>query len=351
MYSVHGEMFTFYDTYVRLNQTTQSRLTTYRNTNIERLESGLTELGYAIPLRTCGQGSYAMHTMVQHAENDYDIDTAVIFEHADLPASPLKARQRILEGIKQAEVTFKRDPEARTNAVTIWYADGHHIDLAVYRRHEDDFGSEIIEHAGVEWTRRDPTEITEWFASEVARRSPSTASGATVKDGQMRRVVQLLKMFAKMHPSWNLPGGLLISALVAECYQPDATRDDLALYNTMSSIRLRLQRNTEVTNPVDSAYFLTDKQEHVNELVRFEERLGEALDWLQPLFNHDCDEVVAYKAWEQVYGHTYWNMLVEGAELRASQKGIHVLSTGTIIAGTSTQPSVQSPPHRFYGDS
>lgn len=351
MYNVHSEIFVFYDKYVRLDQATQSRLTTYRNTNVERLENGLTELGYAVPVRTCGQGSYAMHTMVQHADNDYDIDTAVIFERTDLPASPLKARQRILEGIKQSEVTFKRHPEARTNAVTIWYADGHHIDLAVYRRYEDDFGSEVIEHAGIEWTRRNPTEITDWFTSEVARQSPSSTSNATVKDGQMRRVVQLLKMFAKMHPSWNLPGGLLISALVAECYQSDAIRDDLALFNTMSSIRLRLQRNTEVTNPVDSTYFLTDKQEHVNELVRFEERLAQAIKWLQPLCTYDCDEVTAYKAWGQVYDHAYWNMLVEGAELRASEKSIHVLSTGTVLTGKSTLPGVQSPPHRFYGNS
>lgn len=351
MYNAHNEMFAFYDQHVRLDRATQGRLTTYRDTNIERLEEGLTDLGYATPIRTCGQGSHAMHTMVQHEENDYDIDTAVIFARADIPASPLKARQRVLEGIKQAEVNFKREPEARTNAVTIWYADGHHIDLAVYRCSEDDFGNAVIEHAGVEWTRRNPTEITDWFISEVAKQSPSSTSGATANDGQMRRVVQLLKMFAKMHPSWNLPGGLLISVLVAECYQPSASRDDLALYNTMSSIRLRLQQNTEVINPVDSSYFLTDKQEHVNELVRFGERLGQALEWLQPLCNYDCDEVTAYKAWEQVYDNIYWNLLVEGAELRAAEKSIHVLPSGTVLTSKPTTPAVQSPPHRFYGDS
>ena len=222
MYNAHKELFTFYDEYVRLDRDTQSKLTGYRDTNIERLEDGLEELGYAVPIRTCGQGSYAMFTMVQHADNDYDIDTAVIFDRDDLPASPLKARQRVLAGIENAEVGFKQPPEARTNAVTIWYADGHHIDLAVYRCYADASGNEVIEHAGAEWTRRNPTEITDWFMGEVARQSPSREVGAAVNDGQMRRIVQLLKMFAKLHPSWNLPGGLSISALVAECYQPDA---------------------------------------------------------------------------------------------------------------------------------
>ena len=94
----------------------------------------------------------------------------------------------------------------------------------------------------------------------------------------------------------------------------------MALYNTMSSIRSRLQGNTDVINPVDLSYYLTDKQEHVNELIRFEERLGQALEWLQPLCNYDCDEVTAYKGWEKVYDHTYWNTLVEGAELRVAEK-------------------------------
>ena len=291
-----------------------------------------------------------MYTMVQHEDNDYDIDTAVIFDRDSSPASPLKARQRVLEGIEQAEVNFKEPPEARTNAVTIWYADGHHIDLAVYRCYEDSSGNEVIEHAGVEWTRRNPSEITDWFMAEVARQSPSHEAGAAVKDGQMRRIVQLLKMYGKMHPSWKLPGGLLISVLVAECYRADETRDDVALYNTMSSIRTRLQGNTEVINPVDLSYYLTDKQEHVNELIRFEEKLGKALEWLQPLCNYDCDTLTAYKAWAKVYDHKYWNALVEGEELRAAEKSIHVLSSGAVLTEKPAMPAVPSPTHRFYGD-
>ncbi len=350
MYSVHDKIFTFYDKHVRLDSDTQSRLAEYRDINLERLDDGLEELGYATPIRTYDQGSYAMSTMVQHEDNDYDIDRAVIFDRDDLPASPLKARQRVLEGIQQAEVNFKEPPEARTNAVTIWYADGHHIDLAVYRCYEDESGNEVIEHAGVEWTRRNPTEITDWFVGEVARQSPSHEAGATVKDGQMRRIVQLLKMFAKVHPSWNLPGGLLISALVAECYQPDSTRDDVALYNTMSSIRTRLQGNTEVVNPVDPSYFLTDKDEHVNELVRFEEKLGKALEWLQPHCNCECDNLTAYKVWAKVYDHTYWNTLIEGEELKAAEKSIHVLPSGELRTEKPSVPAVRSPTHRFYGD-
>jgi cyclic GMP-AMP synthase DncV-like protein len=74
-----------------------------------------------------------MHTLNRHPDNEYDIDTAVIFAEESLPADPLAARKRVAEALNLSGAPFSRDPEARTNAVTVWYAAGHHVDLAVYR--------------------------------------------------------------------------------------------------------------------------------------------------------------------------------------------------------------------------
>ena len=350
MYDLHSEMITFYDRHVRLGKEEQDKLRDYRDKNIERLEAGLQKLDYNPLVRTVGQGSYTMHTMVQHPDNDYDIDNAVIFSSDDLPSGSLEARQRVLAAVKEGggNFSFNQPPEARTNAVTVWYADGYHIDLAVYRCYPDLFGNEIIEHAGVEWTRRDPSEMNDWFKNEVTRQSPSPEKGATVKEGQMRRIVQLLKMFAKSRASWNLPGGLLISALVAERYSPDWNRDDVALYNTMAAIRTRLQVNKEILNPVDPSLKLTDKDEHVNRVIRFEEKLGKAIDWLAPVQAHDCDEITAYRSWRNVFQHEYWSELVSGAELQQSAK--YVTSIGALHVTKPAERSVESPPHRFYGD-
>lgn len=350
MYNTHSEMYTFYDKHVRLSRDKQNELTGYRDTNLERLKEGLEKLGYNPPKRTCGQGSYAMSTMVQHPENDYDIDTAVIFASEDLPSSPLKARQRVLAGVEEGGGNFKQPPEARTNAVTVWYQEGHHIDLAVYRSYLDPFGNEVIEHAGAEWCRRDPQDITNWFKNEVAAKSPSPDGGAAVPEGQMRRVVQLLKMFAKSRPSWGLPGGLLISVLVSECYTADWQRDDAALYNAMVGIRSRLQWNTEILNPVDPSLKLTYKDEYVCQIKRFEEKLGLALDWLNPLCDPNCDELAAYQAWDKVFQHNYWSELVSGVELSRAAKSLHITSSGTIYTSKPSERAVQSPPHQFFGD-
>ncbi|MHB8624606.1 MAG: cyclic GMP-AMP synthase DncV-like nucleotidyltransferase [Aggregatilineales bacterium] len=348
MYDLHSELYAFYDKHVRLSRDQQISLAKYRDTNIDRLNQGLDELAYERPARTCSQGSYAMITMVQHPENDYDIDTALIFDKDVLPDNPEKARERVLEAIKKGAGNFKYPPEARQNAVTVWYMEGHHIDLPVFRQYTDLMGSEIIEHAGQCWTRRDPSEITDWFKTEVDSKSPRKESGATVEDAQMRRIVQYLKMFTRSRSTWEMPGGLLISALVVECYRPDADRDDKALYDTMGGIVQRAQYNSEIRNPADCTQLLTDTTEHVNEVKQFGEKLTQAIEWLKPIFDIDSDKVAACKAWNDVFKHKYWTELIDGLELASKSK--YVASTGHISTVKPSEPSVQSPTHRFYGD-
>src|SRR5215471_6250074 len=115
MYTLHNEIYAFYDKHVRLGQTIQGELAEYRDKNMQRIERGLEKLGFKLPIRVCDQGGYAMSTMVQHPEYDYDIDRSLIFAAEDLPASPLRARQRVLAAIKEAGGNFKQEPEARTN--------------------------------------------------------------------------------------------------------------------------------------------------------------------------------------------------------------------------------------------
>ena len=117
---------------------------------------------------------------------------AVIFEKDDLPETPYLARKRIQEAMIEAGGNFSKEPECRTNAVTIWYKDGYHIDFAIHRQYFDNFYDEIIEHAGTEWTKRNPSDITNWFDERVNSKSPKKENGAEVDNGQLRRIVQLI---------------------------------------------------------------------------------------------------------------------------------------------------------------
>lgn len=364
MIDFSSELHLFYLKHVRLGDE-RATLRDYRDRNIARLKSGLKELGYKGPIRTPNQGGYAMGSLTQrpetNAEIDHDIDVATIFRRDELPEDPLLARKRVLDGVLEGGGNFRRDPDARTNAVTVWYQENYHVDLAVHREYTDVLGNKIIEHAGAEWTRRDPMDITSWFTEAVNSRSPSSDHGATVAERQMCRIVQLLKYFAKTRPSWKLPGGLIISVLVAECYRPDYHRDDLALYNTMASIQRRLQLTVEVCNPVDFSQKLTYKDEYVNQVKALRDKLTDALGWLSPLFASDCSREDAARACHKVFKHSYWSELADAIEeantlgqtlSRAAVAGtLHLGRESTrLYPNKPEERSLLSQPHRFYGE-
>ena len=358
MFDLHDELYEFYKSHVRLSKEQRDELIGFRDTNIERLEAGLDNLDYPHPVRIRGQGSIAMETANQHPNKDYDMDTALIFNKRDLPSSALDARKRVEAAMISGGGNFKRPPEARTNAVTVWYQEGHHVDLAVHRRYFDAYGNEIIEHAGATWTPRDPVKIANWFDDLVDQVSPSKDNGAAVQSEQLRRIVQLVKKFSRSRSSWTLPGGLIITTLVAERYVCDYDRDDVALYQTMLSIYNRLQLWTDVYNPVDPAQKLTYKDKYVNQVKQLRDKLGDALEWLKPLFSASCTRADAIKAWNKVFNHEYWDGLeVEEARSlgkslqRAAQLGsLFVTPSGKVETSRPNEGGLNIPAHRFYGE-
>jgi len=360
MFDSHKELTAFYREHVCLSNEQRGVLAGYRDTNTERLKTGLDKLGFPRPAKIIDQGSYAMRTTNQHPDNDYDIDTALIFNYQDLPANPLDARKRIQSAMVEGGGNFKKPPEARTNAVTVWYQEGHHVDLAIHRFNTNELGIKIIEHAGVEWVERDPSAITDWFTKTTAALSPSPGSGVSVAEGQMRRVVQLIKMFSKSRKSWNLPGGLLISVLVAERYVPDPDRDDVALYKTLEQILLRLQQNIDIKNPVTPDQLLTYKDEYRSQVSRLCEQIEISLGWLQCLFASNCTRLQAVKAWKQFFNHPYWESLetkisdamAEGEAINQARAANSLYATqgGRLVTSQpENEKSVLIHQHRFYG--
>ena len=332
-YNLHSEINDFYDKHVRLKDEIK-RLRGLRDTNLDRLAEGLKSIGKPTFVKSLEQGSIPMHTANKASNNDYDIDIAVIFEKDDLPASALEARKRVAAAINEKATGFTKEPEARTNAVTVWYSDGYHVDIAVYRRREGFLGREILEHAGPDWSERDPKAITDWFIKEVKDQSPSDENcwiKPEVSLGQMRKVVRWIKCFTKTREGWNLPGGLVISTLVAECYKPDRKRDDVALYNTIEAIKNRLDFDCAIYNPTDSSSELTEKQQFLTQVKNLKKRLGSALTKLEKLFNEDCTEKQAKKAWNYLFKHEYWEAVSEDVtKAHVSHSGYSVtVSLGT----------------------
>ena len=104
---------------VTLPKEEQDNMRERRNANRERLKKGLKKGEKPTPLEFVSQGSYAMRTMTQHPEKDYDIDDGVYFKKEDLVGergaemSALQARQMVRDAID--DDSFKTAPEVRKN--------------------------------------------------------------------------------------------------------------------------------------------------------------------------------------------------------------------------------------------
>jgi len=215
MYDLSSKFVTFYNSYVVLSQKNQDELYK-KNLNVQRLKDGLIEYNeekgtsYAI-VDSCVQGSLATSTIVQNENSDYDIDVVLVFEEKVLDGLGAQAtRNMVANAIARKTKQFNANPEVKTSCVRIKYADGYHIDFAVYRRNYDDAKDcWVYEHAGTEWSERELKELTEWFQSQN-----------NDSEGKLRKVIRLSKMFCKSRDSWKkMLSGLVQMVLCDEKLQ------------------------------------------------------------------------------------------------------------------------------------
>lgn len=338
MKDCHEDFIAFHNKEVTLPGKEQGEMRKRRNTNRDRLESGLNRDGEPLPIECRSQGSYPMYTMVQQPDRDYDIDDGIYFELDDLkgPRGGDKSTSDAKEMVRKAlhTETFRRAPEVRTNCVRVYYNEGYHVDLPVYRRvsEEDSWTGQSEtwdELASTDWKRSDPLAVTAWFLEENKRQSPDTQNGR-----QLRRIVRLLKAYARSRPSWRgrIASGFMITKLVVDEYRADANREDLSLVNTMSAILSRLSQSLEIEHPTVSGEMLTKGPNDARSKM-FREKLDWAIQQLNPLWDPRCTREEALKAWDKVFDTSFF----EGRS-QQQQDDEEDLSLG---AGLGTAPLVR----------
>ena len=304
MYDLSSKFNTFYDSYVVLPQNDQTKLYDKKELNIQRLKDGLKEYNeendtaYSI-VETCVQGSVAMSTVVQNEDGDYDIDVAVVFNKSSLGEKGAQAtRNLVANALKRKTKQFNTEPEVKTSCVRIKYADGYHIDFAVYRRYYDSLNEcWVYEHAGSDWTKRDLKGLNDWFKTQNEN-----------SDDNLRKVVRLSKMFCKSREKWkNMPSGLLQTVLCDEKLQDSYERIDELFYYTMKEIVNRLEASTSVSAPVDDGRDLTPRNIDAQRMTNWKNRLKSKLEDLEILFKEDCSKSDAIQAWYGFFNHDYWS--------------------------------------------
>lgn len=333
MFDCSKDIRQFHDKEVTLPQSEQDEMRQRRNSNRDRLGNGLNREESPAPLEFVTQGSYAMKTMVCDPDNDYDIDDGVYFAIEDLVGdrggemTSLQARQMVRDAVDDG--SFSQAPDVRRNCVRVYYKAGYHVDLPVYRRTVTStfLGEEVSNElaAGVGWKRSDARDVTNWYEDALA----NSANGK-----QLRRLCRILKKFARSRASWRdgILSGFGITILVSECYKHN-DREDLALYNTMFAIYLRLQIYLQIEHPVTPDEFITSGTDNA-QTRSFRDKLADALGALEPLLELGCTRERALECWDKVFRTSFFSERV-GNKKRESAVAPSVITSSALLSTTS----------------
>lgn len=352
MHDCAEDILVYHDDEVTLPQAERTEMRERRDANRDRLKRGLKDAGDPAPLEFVSQGSYAMKTMTQHPEYDYDIDDGVYFAKEKLVGyrggemSSLQSRQMVRDAVDDG--SFKTVPEVRKHCVRVYYEAGYHVDLPVYRRvvTKNILGAETIHYelASSDWKRSDARDVTAWFEGENDKQSPDTDNGR-----QLRRLVRDIKKYARSRASWRdqILSGFGITKLVTECFRGDIQREDRALYNTMKAIRDRLKYSLVVAHPVTPNETITNGTDDAR--ARFlRDKLTEAIDNLAPLFDAGCTRKKALACWDKVFATSFFGDREKSTPKRAASGLLKAATSAPAAAFTfPNAPRIDDKPRGF----
>jgi hypothetical protein len=306
------EMTGFHRTEVTLRVSDQADMRSRRDAGRVRLETGLSLKEHPQPTETVSQGSYAMRTMVQDDDYDYDIDDGAYFRSDALldadgnALTPLAARQRVCEALKW-DGRLKHEAEVKRNCVRQAYPEGYHIDVPVYRIvvKKNAAGEEVEDFelaSGDAWTKQDARAVTRWYNDMIPQLNAGESDGS-----QMRRVTKLTKKMARSRKDWKskTASGICITKLVADHFVSSDGRDDRALRETWKAVDRALQVSTSIQHPVLEGTNLADSGDAG--VMFFRDCLDSSLNALEVLDSDGCTLAQARDAWDNVFDTTYFS--------------------------------------------
>lgn len=316
----HKEMKNYHADEVTLSVEDQGEMRERRDNGRKRLEGGLAEAKQPLPRTIDSQGSYAMRTMVEDDQCDYDIDDGVYFEKEDLKASDgtylsaRDARVRVRDALKDGRLAF--DAIVKTNCVRQKYPAGYHIDMPVYRivRWTDAAGIKQVqyEHASDnDWVISDARAVTRWYNNAIGQELKQ----GDVDTSQTRRVTKLTKKMARSRTAWKAKttSGICMSKLVVDLMVTATDRDDDALRSTWKAIKARLDVTLQIDHPVLWGKKLSQWDDEG--VAFFRDCLADALKRLEVLDDPGCTKEKALSAWDGVFNTDYFSdQVTKGAK-------------------------------------
>lgn len=340
MVNCSEDVLAFHNDEVTLPQKERTDMRKRRDANRDRLVSRLEAEDQPKLDSFIKQGSYAMLTMVQDPDNDYDIDDGAYFTQDELTRengtelSPREIKEIVCDALKDDR--FNKQPQVRSTCVRIFYDEGYHVDMPVYRIRARDGQYELADDAG--WKVSRAADVEDWFNKENER-SPDEDNGR-----QFRRLVRCIKKFARSRKEWkdDIATGFTITKLVSECYTADKNREDVSLRGTMKGVYDRLVISLEVNHPVTPGAKLTKGWDDAScKFLR--DKLKVALEDLSILDNPKCSDKQALASWDNVFNTTFFSSRLESKVAKAAEAA-RVGILGSSLKPAATASGLGFPP-------
>ena len=301
-----------------------------RDSNRARLRRGLAKNDDPEPTRSVEQGSFAMRTVIQEPKRAYDIDDGAVFTEESLRGplggkkSARDAREMVCNALQSD--SFATPPEVRTNCVRVYYNDGPHVDIPVYRSPQDMLGRTYYKLAGAEWRKSDPDGVNAWFQGWI---------GQTNSNGQRhpRELIRLLKSICKNREPYSLPSGFALTVLVTESYHSTHRRLDMDLREIIRSVYARLRTSLWVRHPVVQGEWLIDADSE-NKTQKLRDLLERAVRALSELDRSNCTRAKALKIWKGVLRTDFFDDRIAEAEREERA----MTAAAATVLGSAPQP-------------
>ena len=148
------------------------------------------------------------------------------------------------------------------------------------------------------WIASNPTEVNKWFDAEIETRNSQTTGWGT----QLRHLIQLMKRFCRSRSDWDLPDGMKLTMLVAECQPVYRDRIDVAFRELLQKLKAPLLWNKVIGNLAHPDKPTLTRSAADQNVIDLETRVGEALDQLASLDKSDADNAdSARSAWDWIF--------------------------------------------------
>jgi hypothetical protein len=235
------------------------------------------------------QGSYSLKTMIEplNPKDEYDLDDGIYLKHTDDDISKPTTKKVSNWIFNAVEGHTKKNPENKKNCVRVIYADGYHIDLAMYRKIK---GKYYLARLGEDqWVPSDARAFNNWFYERLERNE------------QMRSCIKYLKAW-KDFSGCDLKG-IHITVLVGLNHAAVKNRDDKSLTETVGRIIEYLDDKKAIYNPKDSEEDLIEdwsvgkRAAAIDDLRKLHEKSLKAIE--------TTDKQEASKVWRQVFSDRF----------------------------------------------